>query len=280
MTILSTIMGVESGGGYNVTQGNIGDVNNRTGDLAQGYYQITGGTWRDFGGASTGYSSAKAAPYGTQLDVAQNIPVNRWGPRTQQELRAAGYQPRQGETLGAMMARYGESPAATRAADGSTYRASMANGPGDYSVGSASGGGLVSENYDATITQDGQTTTTSYPASAGDGSTSGMTGAGGGGGMGGTGGAVAGAGYGAPLAVGIQPSLAAGIQQWIDGIAKGVWEGVWKTVSSSFLNIQNWFIRAFVIIVGLVVLAIGLMKVTGTDDKLIQVFTRGAAQAA
>ena len=50
MTILSTIMGVESSGGHNVTQGNIGDINNRTGDLAQGYFQITGGTWAQFGG--------------------------------------------------------------------------------------------------------------------------------------------------------------------------------------------------------------------------------------
>jgi hypothetical protein len=81
-TILSSILGVESGGGHNVTQGNIGDINNQTGDLAQGYFQITGATWQDFGGGSTGYNSAIQAPYGTQLAVAQNIPVQRWGPAT------------------------------------------------------------------------------------------------------------------------------------------------------------------------------------------------------
>jgi hypothetical protein len=110
--IVGAILKVESGG-RNITQ-SLGtkDVNNNYGagggDPAQGFFQITNATWKDFGGHDTGYSSAIQAPYAKQLEVAQNIPVARWGPDTQTALRTAGYQPQRGETLGEMLARYGE----------------------------------------------------------------------------------------------------------------------------------------------------------------------------
>jgi len=231
MSILSTIMGVESGGGHNVTQGNIGDINNRTGDLAQGYYQITGATWRDFGGGKTGYSSAITAPYATQLEVAQNIPVSRWGPDTQAALQRAGYQPQPGETLGQMLQRYNENPAATVPADGNTATGSgqiIAQGP-DQVAGAIAGvatGGAAS----AVGSKEGT---------------------------------------GQQVTLGIQKSLFGDIQDWITKISAGVWDAVWKSVSGTFLNLQNWFIRAFVIIVGLVILAIGLYQLSGrsfSDD--------------
>lgn len=74
-----------------------------------------------------------------------------------------------------------------------------------------------------------------------------------------------GAGTGAPITIGLQKSLVGDIEGWITQVAKGVWSGVWDSVSSTFLNIQNWFVRAFVIIIGLVILAIGLIKVTGNN---------------
>jgi len=43
--------------------------------------------------------------------------VERWGPATQQALKAAGYEPKPGETLGLMLARYNEDPTATRPED-------------------------------------------------------------------------------------------------------------------------------------------------------------------
>ena len=241
-------MGVESGGGHNVTQGNIGDINNRTGDLAQGYYQITGATWSDFGGGSTGYNSAKAAPYASQLQIAQNIPVARWGPNTQAQLAQNGYVARPGETLGAMLQRYGEDPAATVPADGSSPvggGAILASGPADASSGlpAGSSGGVPIDP------------STGMPATLTD-----------------TAGNAAGGskeGEGTKLNVGIQKSLIGEIGGWINEIATGVWQGAWKSISSTFLAIQNWFIRAFVILVGLVILAIGLMKITGTDEKLM-----------
>jgi hypothetical protein len=124
-SILSTIMRIESGG-KNIPQ-QIDDINMRNGDPAQGFYQITGGTWRDFGGDKTGHKSALDAPYGTQLQVAQNIPVERWGPATQEALKRAGYEAQPGETLGQMLARYNEDPTATRPED----------------VGGSSGGGTA-----------------------------------------------------------------------------------------------------------------------------------------
>jgi hypothetical protein len=114
-SILSTIMRIESGG-RNIPQ-NIDDINMRRGTPAQGYFQIITPTWSEFGGDKTGSKSALDAPYATQLQVAQNIPVARWGPNTQAALRAAGYEPKPGETLGQMLTRYGEDPTATKPED-------------------------------------------------------------------------------------------------------------------------------------------------------------------
>jgi hypothetical protein len=109
MNIIDVIQKVESGW-RNVTQGNIGDVNNLRGTLAQGYFQITDPTWAQFGGLATGYTSAIQAPFDTQLQVAENIPIGRWGPATQNALQAAGYSFTPGETLGQLMAKYGQLP--------------------------------------------------------------------------------------------------------------------------------------------------------------------------
>lgn len=99
MSIISTILGVESGG-RNVTQGNIGDINNANGTLAQGYFQITDPTWAQFGGLATGYTSAIQAPYDVQLQIAKNIPITRWGPNTIAALNAQGVATPRGQTLG------------------------------------------------------------------------------------------------------------------------------------------------------------------------------------
>lgn len=70
-------------------------------------------------------------------------------------------------------------------------------------------------------------------------------------------------GSGQQVALGLQKTTLDSIQTWINGIAKGVWDSVWKTVGGTLLDFQNWFVRAFVIIVGIVVLAIGLIKLSG-----------------
>jgi hypothetical protein len=243
MTILSTIMGVESGGGRNIVQGNIGDVNNRTGDLAKGYFQITNATWAQFGGLSTGYTQANAAPYATQLQIAQNIPVARWGPDTQSALSSAGYSPTRGQTLGQLMSVNNESPSATTAADGSTVSGSgttIANGPTDSSgTGDNSGVTADSNPLGASVTQNPSGTSSTTTSDTGT---------------------------GVQETQGLQQGTIAAITSWISGIESatgGAFSGAVKAAETAigtyFSSIQNWFVRAFLIIVGIVIVGVALI---------------------
>jgi hypothetical protein len=255
MTILSTIMGVESSGGNNITQGNIGDINNRTGDLAQGYFQITGGTWAQFGGAATGYGSAIQAPYATQVQIAQNIPVARWGPATQTALGSAGYFPQSGETLGQMMTRYGEDPSATTAADGSTVTGSgttIANGPPDNASGSTPASGS---------TDPLGTSVTMNPSGTSLGNDQGTPNLGGGVSQ-----SSEPAGSGTPEDIGLQSSTTTDVTNWIKNLESSFGSGLQATLKAAetglgtyFGSVQNWFTRAFLIIVGIVILAVALI---------------------
>jgi hypothetical protein len=243
MTILSTIMGVESSGGHNIVQGNIGDVNNRTGDLAKGYFQITNATWAQFGGLNTGYTQANAAPYAVQLQVAQNIPVARWGPDTQTALNAAGYSPARGQTLGQLMSANSENPAATVAADGSTVSGSgstIANGPTDTS-GTGDNSGVTPDSNplgsSVTANPSGTSSTTA-----------------------------SGTAQGAPIQTALQPEEVSQIGSWISGIESAFGSGLKSTLTAAetglatYLGgVQNWFIRAGLIILGVVLLAVALV---------------------
>jgi energy-converting hydrogenase Eha subunit B len=245
MTILSTIMGVESSGGHNVTQGNIGDINNQTGDLAQGYFQITGGTWAQFGGLNTGYTQANQAPYATQLAIAQNIPVSRWGPATQTALANAGYTTTQGQTLGQLMGAYNESPSATTAADGSTVTGSgstIAQGPADNGQGSTPASGST-DPLGTSVTQNPTGTATTSPSTS-----------------------TSGAGTGIAETQGLQQSTITAIQGWITGIENSFGSGMKAVVSAAETSagtwlgsVQNWFTRAGLIILGIVIAAIALV---------------------
>lgn len=242
MTILSTIMGVESGGGHNLTQGNIGDVNNRTGDLAQGYFQITGGTWAQFGGLSTGYLSAKDAPYATQLQIAQNIPVSRWGPDTQSALQAAGYSPTRGQTLGQLMAANGENGTETVAADGSSLSGSgttIAHGPADTSSGANPG---TTDPLGSSVTQNPSGTSSTSASGTGSGA------------------------QGTPIQTALQPEETSFITSTVNSIESAMGGGLTKTITAAetavgnYLGgLQNWFIRAAVILLGVVLIAIALV---------------------
>lgn len=59
-------------GGRNIPQGNIGDINNKTGDLAKGYFQITDATWRQYGGDKYAKNAMAATPE-QQAEIAANI---------------------------------------------------------------------------------------------------------------------------------------------------------------------------------------------------------------
>jgi hypothetical protein len=244
MTILSTIMRVESGGGHNILQGNIGDVNNARAaagggsyQLAQGYFQITGPTWADFGGNATGFSNPLAAPYSSQLQIAQNIPVSRWGGATQAALASAGYFPQRGETLGQMLTRYGEDPGATVAADGSTTGSgagsTIAGGPNDTSsgvnAGSGSGTQVASNDPSSGLSNVPSDTT---PTNI----------------------------------IGIDKPLTSAVGDWIKNIESsmgsafsGAMTSALKSVGVDFGAMQNWFVRAGVILLGIVIIVAGLL---------------------
>lgn len=59
--------------------------------MARGYFQITDGTWKDFGGLATGYKTAYDAPYDVQKQIADKIPMARWAPETLNKMQKAGY---------------------------------------------------------------------------------------------------------------------------------------------------------------------------------------------
>jgi hypothetical protein len=241
MTILSTIMGVESGGGHNVVQGNIGDSNTQTGDLAKGYFQITNATWAQFGGLNTGFTAANQAPYATQLQIAQNIPVSRWGPATQSALNAAGYSPQRGQTLGQLMSANGETGTETTAADGSSLTGSgstIASGPADQTSG-ANPNTTDPTGYSVTANPSGTSTT------------SGSAGA-----------------TGTPIQTSLQPEETSFITSTVQGIEKAFGSGLTaaltaaETGAATWLgSVQNWFTRAGLIGLGIVLIAIALVVI-------------------
>lgn len=245
MTILSTIMGVESGGGHNVTQ-SLGtrDVNNNYGagggDPAQGYFQITGGTWAQFGGLQTGYTQANQAPYAVQLQVAQNIPVARWGPATQNALSAAGYSTSRGQTLGQLMAANGENGSETVAADGSTLSGSgavIANGPADTSSGLNAGPNATGTS----VTQNPLGSSSAVSAVSGD-------------------------QQDPPIKVALTTGTANAVQDWVNSFETSVGTAFTSAMTHAlaavgidFSGIQNWFVRAGVILLGIVLVVAGII---------------------
>jgi hypothetical protein len=112
-SILQTLLRNESGGRNipNVTEGT-------SSGQAQGYFQITTGTWREFaqkvGVDLARYPTPMTAadgtpvPYGVQAAVASAIPLKRWAPSTVQLIRATGKPIDVNRPLGEVMAMNGE----------------------------------------------------------------------------------------------------------------------------------------------------------------------------
>src|SRR5206468_5229634 len=70
-------MQTESGGNPNAVQGNIGDINNKTGDLAKGFMQVIGATFRAY--HVPGTSNNIFDPW-ANLMAALNYAKHRYGP--------------------------------------------------------------------------------------------------------------------------------------------------------------------------------------------------------
>jgi hypothetical protein len=102
-TLLQALLKNESGGR------NIPNVHQGTSSgQAQGFFQITTGTWDDFGGRKYAPNPLQAT-YEQQAEIASKIPLKRWDKSTLAMMRATGIPINPSLTLGENLAAAGES---------------------------------------------------------------------------------------------------------------------------------------------------------------------------
>lgn len=102
-TLLSALLANESGGRNiaNTTQGT-------SSGQAQGYFQITTGTWNEFGGQKYAPTPMQAT-YAEQAAIASQIPLRRWDSSTIARMRATGRPFDISKTFGQNLVANGES---------------------------------------------------------------------------------------------------------------------------------------------------------------------------
>jgi hypothetical protein len=101
-TLLQALLRNESGGR------NIPNVHQGTSSgQAQGYFQITTGTWDEFGGRKYA-SNPLNATYEQQAEIASKIPLKRWDKSTLAVMRGTGKPIDPNRTLGENLAMHGE----------------------------------------------------------------------------------------------------------------------------------------------------------------------------
>lgn len=102
-SLLGALLKNESGGR------NVPNVHEGTSSgQAQGYFQITTGTWNDFGGQRFARTPLEAS-YQQQAEIASRIPLKRWDESTVAKMRATGKNVDPNRTLGENLAANGES---------------------------------------------------------------------------------------------------------------------------------------------------------------------------
>lgn len=102
-SFLGALFGNESGlrNIANTTQGT-------SSGQAQGYFQITTGTWADFGGLQYAPTPLQAT-YAQQAAVASTIPLGRWDNSTINAITNSGFSANKSQTLGQNVANNGDS---------------------------------------------------------------------------------------------------------------------------------------------------------------------------
>jgi hypothetical protein len=99
---------------------NINNVHQMTSSgQAQGFNQITTGTWADFGGLKYA-PNPQAATQEQQNEIAFTIPLKRWAPETLDYLRGKGFQVDPNKTLGENVAMNGGGGAVSTSASASS----------------------------------------------------------------------------------------------------------------------------------------------------------------
>lgn len=101
-TLLGALLRNESGG-RNIANTHEGTSSGQ----AQGYFQITTGTWNDFGGRKYA-ANPMGASYEQQAEIASKIPLKRWDKSTLAAMQATGRRIDPNATLGQNLAMYGE----------------------------------------------------------------------------------------------------------------------------------------------------------------------------
>ena len=256
MSLLGTLLQQESSGT------NVANTSATTSSgQAQGYFQITQGTWGDFGGYQYAASPLQAS-YAQQAAIASNIPLTRWAPSTVAALQASGATIDPNATLGANLAANGES-----FADFNPGTGQIAQGPVDQSSGISAGSSSSSNPGGGVATNSNLPTYQQMTSSGGigDASVTAENTA-----------AAASAGAegvaGLPISAGLQPGTATAVSSWLTGIEttatdiskatgnafSGAVTAAEDAVANFIGGIQNWFIRAGLILLGIVLIAIAL----------------------
>ena len=101
------------------------------GGNSQGYFQINTPTWREFAAGTRGaaYPDAMSAPRDVQAEVAERIPLSRFGPRTQRLLAIQFGALNTHDTIGALAAHFGGTVKPVAAKTSSSGGMSPAGGP-------------------------------------------------------------------------------------------------------------------------------------------------------
>jgi hypothetical protein len=252
MSVFDTIINAESGG-RNI-QSTAGTTSSGT---AEGYYQITPGTWHDFapsaGISLAQYPTPMSAPIETQTQVASMIPLSRWAPSTVAAVQAQYGTVNTGQTLGQINLNTGGGSLA------SYTGVSPVTGPD----------GIPTINVTPSGTY-GQPATSDGGGSGSGGTTTGATGL--------DVGWLPPSQTGGPMTLGLATGVVSSISGWISGIETSVGNAFTGAVSGVLGTAGNYLMRFFLILIGLVVLAIGLWALIPESTK--QNMARTAAIAA
>jgi len=135
-SLLGALLRNESGGRNiaNTTQGT-------SSGQAQGYFQITTGTWNEFGGDKYAKTPLQAS-YQQQADIASKIPLRRWDQSTLRAMSGTGLPIDPNRTLGQNLAMSGEGFGSGPVVPASGHAALLA--PPNSSNAAGGGGGAPS----------------------------------------------------------------------------------------------------------------------------------------
>jgi hypothetical protein len=265
---LSSIMTAESGGKnvYNYMY-----TSDPTYYTASGYYQITNTTWKQgaaWAGVDTSrYPTAISAPYSVQTSVANSL------------IDHVGMQPWSGSKANTYLSQIdqGGSPNLITAPVDSGTGLVGGTGSGIASgdttnQGFGSNGALTGTPH---VTVEDPTTgqpvdTGGGSSTSGSGTSTSTTGDTSAGNLGADAGYLPPAATGGPQATGLAPGVVTSVGGWIGGIETAV--GNWMTnfTKNLFGSVANWFVRAGLIVLAIVLIALALWRLMDPDGAKTQ----------